>query len=103
MLLFNSRGSVLIACSDIHTITFSGGHESFGKIIKNAGGERVIIEFRVWSIFTRAKNAAHRIITVHESKLAQFDFQPYKDIKSVFTNKAVFTNQAIFTLYSFAI
>jgi len=38
MLLFKSRGSVLIACSDIHSITFSGGHERFGKIIKNADG-----------------------------------------------------------------
>jgi len=29
------------ACSDIYTTTYSGGPETFVKLIKNAGGEKL--------------------------------------------------------------
>jgi len=34
----NAEG-LFCACSDIHTTKYSGGHEIFVKMIKNAGGD----------------------------------------------------------------
>ncbi len=59
LLLFNSRGSVLyfdVACSDIHTTKYSGGHESLVEIIKNTGGG--------WQLFS--KTLAGKELLMHK-------------------------------------
>jgi len=45
-----------IECSDIHTTKYSGGHEMFVKIIKNAGSG--------WTLKKKKKNSGREMVNV---------------------------------------